>query len=549
MADVSSDNIRKAKNNHARVKGKHKGHKQSSHFKENDEENVKKYDSRISNKNESSYKDSKYKSHDRIDRNEERKKLFSKAPEERSFTFRSDEKHKHVSSHHYIKHEVNDDSYHNSSINNDRYSAGGFDRNDQIDSSFNEIRCDDRKTSDERFVSYNRNAVSHEDEFVASLWQKIDYLSNQVEGLSQENEKLKCDLNDRRNNVYNHHNEVHITFLNKDLEEKYMPVLGELANGLIRGYFSVEELREFFLSKKKFAKYHDSLEDDPEEPLFALDNSTAEPDDLPRVPMYETNFSEILEDANRKEELGENKKNKPIYTTTTCYNCTEDHVLSKCPYKIDYYRVAEAKRKRRAMHSSKVRYHIQDEKKSDFQPGILSDELRNALDLKPNQIPLYIYRMRLLSYPPGWLQEAQVESSGINVYDSKGYALKDENGVLSMNDVKVRYDPDKLIDFPGFNVPLPPDFVDECYEFGLPQMQEYHLRSVVEQNMPKVEAYQRYKRKRKLSSDNSSKIQRLEEDMDLDEDLEETNFEFIPPLPQDAPPPPPPDDYPPPPPA
>ncbi|PRD20347.1 UNVERIFIED_CONTAM: zinc finger CCHC domain-containing protein 8 [Trichonephila clavipes] len=81
------------------------------------------------------------------------------------------------------------------------------------------------------------------------------------------------------------------------------------------------------------------------------------------------------------------------------------------------------------MHSSKVRYHIQDEKKSDFQPGILSDELRNALDLKPNQIPLYIYRMRLLSYPPGWLQEAQVESSGINVYDSKGYEPNDVNSL------------------------------------------------------------------------------------------------------------------------
>ncbi|GFU39100.1 zinc finger CCHC domain-containing protein 8 [Nephila pilipes] len=545
MADVSSDVVHKSKNNHGRGRGKHKGHKQGSHFKENDIENETKYNSKTSNKNVSPHKDSKYKSHDRSDRNEERKK-FSNPPSDRCVSFRTDEKNKHTSSHHFNKHEVNDDNYRNSFFNDNRPTGDSFNRNAQIHSSFNEIRCDDRKTSDERFVSYNRNAVSNEDEFVASLWQKIDYLSNQVEGLSQENERLKCNLNGRRSNLYNSHEEVNITFLNKDLEERFVPVLVDLANSLIRGYISVEELREFLHSKNS-AKDLESLKDVPVESLFALDNSTTEPKDNPRVPMYETNFSEILENANTKNKSEENIKNKPS-SNVSCFNCSEEHSINHCPYKIDYYRVAEAKRKRRVPPHSKLRYHIQEEIKGDFKPGVLSEELRNALDLKPYQIPLFVYRMRLLSYPPGWLEEAQVESSGINVYDSKGYALRDESDEgFNMNGSNVQYDPDKFIDFPGFNVPLSPDFEDESYELGLPPMQEHHLRSVAEQNIPKLDKCPSRKRKMKLSNDNSSKIQRIEEDMDLDEDLGETYIEFVPPLPKDAPPPLPPDDIPPPP--
>lgn len=46
-----------------------------------------------------------------------------------------------------------------------------------------------------------------------------------------------------------------------------------------------------------------------------------------------------------------------------------------------------------------------------------SDELRKALGLKSQDLPDYIYRMRLLGYPPGYLLEAEVTSSGLAVYD------------------------------------------------------------------------------------------------------------------------------------
>lgn len=53
-------------------------------------------------------------------------------------------------------------------------------------------------------------------------------------------------------------------------------------------------------------------------------------------------------------------------------------------------------------------------------PGMPSQKLREAMGLEDNQLPEYIYRMRVLGYPPGWLEEAKVRHSGINLLDSTG---------------------------------------------------------------------------------------------------------------------------------
>ena len=49
-----------------------------------------------------------------------------------------------------------------------------------------------------------------------------------------------------------------------------------------------------------------------------------------------------------------------------------------------------------------------------------SDSLREAIGLKPNQLPSYIYRMRLFGYPPGWLMEANRKTSTLAMYDKDG---------------------------------------------------------------------------------------------------------------------------------
>ena len=48
--------------------------------------------------------------------------------------------------------------------------------------------------------------------------------------------------------------------------------------------------------------------------------------------------------------------------------------------------------------------------------GRISQELREALGLHRKSLPMFVYRMRQLGYPPGWLREAELEKSGYFVF-------------------------------------------------------------------------------------------------------------------------------------
>ena len=49
-----------------------------------------------------------------------------------------------------------------------------------------------------------------------------------------------------------------------------------------------------------------------------------------------------------------------------------------------------------------------------------SDGLHAALGLKPNHLPPYIYQMRMLGYPPGHLENARQETSGLAMFGKHG---------------------------------------------------------------------------------------------------------------------------------
>lgn len=49
-----------------------------------------------------------------------------------------------------------------------------------------------------------------------------------------------------------------------------------------------------------------------------------------------------------------------------------------------------------------------------------SDELREAMGLREDQLPSYIYQMRVHGYPPGHLFDAKIEGSGISLFDRHG---------------------------------------------------------------------------------------------------------------------------------
>lgn len=54
-----------------------------------------------------------------------------------------------------------------------------------------------------------------------------------------------------------------------------------------------------------------------------------------------------------------------------------------------------------------------------FMFSFCSKELLDALGIVANTLPPFIYRMRELGYPPGWLKEAETENSGLMLYDGK----------------------------------------------------------------------------------------------------------------------------------
>lgn len=94
------------------------------------------------------------------------------------------------------------------------------------------------------------------------------------------------------------------------------------------------------------------------------------------------------------------------------------------------------------------RYHLEDEQKfHDIKPGKFSEKFKEALGLRGYELPTFIYRMRDMGYPPGWVEEAFETNSDLALFDCEGK--------LSSNFKKeVRINPDKIIEFPGFNAPM-----------------------------------------------------------------------------------------------
>lgn len=50
----------------------------------------------------------------------------------------------------------------------------------------------------------------------------------------------------------------------------------------------------------------------------------------------------------------------------------------------------------------------------NIKPGVVSEELRNALGISKKSLPIWIHRMRILGYPPGWLKKADMTNTTID---------------------------------------------------------------------------------------------------------------------------------------
>ncbi|XP_053675600.1 zinc finger CCHC domain-containing protein 8 homolog [Anopheles nili] len=185
----------------------------------------------------------------------------------------------------------------------------------------------------------------------------------------------------------------------------------------------------------------------------------------------------------------------------TCWNCEGDHGLKDCKEPRNYTRIRQ---KKEEFQKKTDRYHVDLEQKyGHLLPGKLSRELRSALGLGSRDLPQHIYRMRIFGYPPGWLEEAKITHSGLHLFGSNGDAVQDSGeSDGEVDSVRCKYDVRKIIEYPGFNEPPPPEMFDDSKFYNTPAYSEEMSRESMIQQLEGT-LVGGYRRKRLKLADDS----------------------------------------------
>ncbi|XP_016074521.1 PREDICTED: zinc finger CCHC domain-containing protein 8 isoform X2 [Miniopterus natalensis] len=199
------------------------------------------------------------------------------------------------------------------------------------------------------------------------------------------------------------------------------------------------------------------------------------------IPKYHQVFSHIVSLEGQEIQV-KAKRPRPH-----CFNCgSEDHQMKDCSMPRNAARISEKRKEyldacgETNNQNFQQRYHADEveERFGRFKPGVISEELQDALGVTDKSLPPFIYRMRQLGYPPGWLKEAELENSGLALYDGKDDANGEtEAGEIQQNQ-NVTYDLSKLVNYPGFNISTPRGIPDEWRVFGSIPMQACQQKDV-----------------------------------------------------------------------
>ncbi|XP_068937827.1 zinc finger CCHC domain-containing protein 8 [Petaurus breviceps papuanus] len=274
------------------------------------------------------------------------------------------------------------------------------------------------------------------------------------------------------------------------------------------------------------------------------------------IPKYQQVFSQIVSLEGQEIQV---KAKRP---KAHCFNCgSEEHQMKDCPMPRNAARINEKRKEfmeacgEANNQNYQQRYHAEEveERFGRFKPGIISEELQDALGVTDKTLPPFIYRMRQLGYPPGWLKEAELENSGLALYDGKD-AADGETEAGELPNKCVTYDLSKLVNYPGFNISTPKGISDDWRIFGSIPMQASQQKEVfasyLSSNFQATSPQSGSKRASAHYSPCSPKKQRRGSspatssatDMDLDSDMEIPHgshpgegFQFQPPLPPGSP--------------
>ncbi|VDM08623.1 unnamed protein product [Wuchereria bancrofti] len=169
----------------------------------------------------------------------------------------------------------------------------------------------------------------------------------------------------------------------------------------------------------------------------------------------------------------------------SCFNCGGEHTIQQCDIPLNQRRIAV----NRAAHfnnkrSIQERYTTAGDAGStgtcNMRPGEISDALREALGIGPNDIPEWIYRMRrkgfIDGYPPGYLAEALDQSSSeesLLEFHTDDKTLGTPRIVRGKGKKRERItvSADKVIAYPGFNYYN--RYLRDRERFRVPRFDEY----------------------------------------------------------------------------
>ncbi|XP_030893892.1 zinc finger CCHC domain-containing protein 8 isoform X2 [Leptonychotes weddellii] len=352
----------------------------------------------------------------------------------------------------------------------------------------------------------------------AELRERLRQCEETIEQLRAENQELKRKLNilTRPSGILVNNTKLdgpllQILFMNNVISKQYHQEIEEFVSNLVK-------------------RFEEQQKNDVEKTSFNL---------LPQP------SSVMLEEDHKVEESCAIKNNKEAFSPRNAARISE-----KRKEYMDACGEANSQNFQQRYHAEEV-----EERFGRFKPGVISEELQDALGVTDKSLPPFIYRMRQLGYPPGWLKEAELENSGLALYDGKDGADGEAEAGEAQQNKSVTYDLSKLVNYPGFNISTPRGIPDEWRVFGSIPMQACQQKDVfasyLTSNFQAPTVRSGGKRSSSQSSPSSPKKQKKESgsatspaDMELDSDAEVPHgspsseaFQFQPPLPPGTPPP------------
>lgn len=213
-------------------------------------------------------------------------------------------------------------------------------------------------------------------------------------------------------------------------------------------------------------------EEEPQD-LFLIDTQPAAKLNAANVPSYKRCNADILdEQTEERKKLKAEAVNKCFRpkAQSSCFNCGDtEHSLRDCTKPRNNSRITRARKK---MTSRTERYHVDTEQRfGHIRPGKISTKTRHAMGYSRGQLPFIFYRMRVLGYPPAWLEEAKVQSSGIALFNADGSEVTKSDEEEGESET-FKYDVNKIVEYPGFNVQPKANCFDDFKHHNVPPFQE-----------------------------------------------------------------------------